>query len=99
MKGLYKISAATPRLHLGDTAANVEEMARLARKAAESGVAAIVFPELSVTGYTCGDVFFRGEFLDAAEKALIDFDIVPEDEVDAMIKNMEDSVCSLSSVF
>ncbi|MBO6120738.1 MAG: NAD(+) synthase [Kiritimatiellae bacterium] len=73
MKGLYKISAATPRLHLGDTAANVEEMARLARKAAESGVAAIVFPELCVTGYTCGDLFFRDEFLDTAEKALADF--------------------------
>ena len=73
VKGLYKISAATPRLHLGDAAANAEEMTRLARKAAESGVAAIVFPELSVTGYTCGDVFFRSEFLDAAEKALADF--------------------------
>ena len=73
MKGLYKISAATPRLRLGDAAANAEEMTRLARKAAESGVAAIVFPELSVTGYTCGDVFFRDEFLDTAEKALADF--------------------------
>jgi len=48
-------------------------MARLARKAAESGVAAIVFPELCVTGYTCGDLFFRDEFLDSAEKALADF--------------------------
>ena len=48
-------------------------MARLARKAAESGVAAIVFPELCVTGYTCGDLFFRDEFLDTAEKALADF--------------------------
>ena len=73
MKGLYKISAATPRLHLGDAAANAKEMARLARKAAESGVAAIVFPELCVTGYTCGDLFFRDEFLDSAEKALADF--------------------------
>jgi len=73
MQGLYKISAATPRLRLGDAAANVEEMARLARKAAESDVAAIVFPELCVTGYTCGDLFFRDEFLDAAEKALADF--------------------------
>ena len=48
-------------------------MARLTRKAAESGVAAIVFPELCVTGYTCGDLFFRDEFLDTAEKALADF--------------------------
>ena len=48
-------------------------MARLARKAAESGVAAIVFPELCVTGYTCGDVFFRDDALSAAESALAAF--------------------------
>ena len=48
-------------------------MTRLARKAAESGVAAIVFPELSVTGYTCGDIFFRDGTLSAAESALAAF--------------------------
>ena len=73
MKGLYKISAATPRLHLGDAAANADEMTRLARKAAESGVSAIVFPELCVTGYTCGDLFFRDDALSAAESALAAF--------------------------
>ena len=73
MKDHYRIAAATPRLRLGDAAANAKEMARLARKAAESGVAAIVFPELSATGYTCGDVFFRDDALSAAESALADF--------------------------
>ena len=73
MKGFYRIAAATPQLHLGDAAANANEMARLARKAAESGVAAIVFPELSVTGYTCGDLFFRDGLLGAAKSALDDF--------------------------
>ena len=73
MKGFYKIAAATPRLHLGDAAANADEMARLARKAAESGVSAIVFPELCVTGYTCGDLFFRDDALSAAESALAAF--------------------------
>ena len=73
MKGLYKIAAATPRLHLGDAAANADEMTRLARKAAESGVSAIVFPELCVTGYTCGDLFFRDDSLSAAESALAAF--------------------------
>ena len=73
MKGLYKISAATPRLHLGDAAANADEMTRLARKAAESGVSAIVFPELCVTGYTCGDLFFRDDALSASESALSTF--------------------------
>ena len=48
-------------------------MTRLARKAAESGVAAIVFPELCVTGYTCGDLFFRDDTLCAVESALTTF--------------------------
>ena len=73
MKGLYKIAAATPRLYLGNAAANADEMTRLARKAAESGVSTIAFPELCITGYSCGDLFFRDDVLSAADRALEDF--------------------------
>ena len=66
MEGFYRIAAAAPRLHLGDPAANAKELVRLAKEAAKDGVAAIVFPELCLTGYTCGDMFFRDELLDAA---------------------------------
>ena len=55
MQGFYRIAAAAPRLHLGDPAANAKELVRLAKDAAKNGVAAIVFPELCLTGYTCGD--------------------------------------------
>jgi len=73
MHGFYKIAAATPRLNLGDPAANAKVLVRLAKEAAKDGVAAIVFPELSITGYTCGDVFFREELLCAASKAVDEF--------------------------
>ena len=66
MEGFYRIAAAAPRLHLGDSAANAKELVRFAKEAAKDGVSAIVFPELSLTGYTCGDMFFRDELLDAA---------------------------------
>ena len=66
MQGFYRIAAAAPRLTLGDPAANAKELVRLAKDAAKDGVAAIVFPELCLTGYTCGDMFFRDELLDAA---------------------------------
>jgi len=69
MQGFYRIAAAAPRLHLGDPAANAKELVRLAKDAAKNGVAAIVFPELCLTGYTCGDMFFRDELLAAANEA------------------------------
>ena len=69
MDGFYRIAAATPRLFLGNPRANAEELARLAEAAAKDGVSAIVFPELCLTGYTCGDLFFRDDLLHAASEA------------------------------
>ena len=45
----------------------------LAKKAAETGADLLVFPELCVTGYTCGDLFFQPALLDAAEEGLVAF--------------------------
>jgi NAD+ synthase (glutamine-hydrolysing) len=73
MDGFYRIAAATPRLVLGKPQANAEELARLAEEAAKDGVSAIVFPELCLTGYTCGDLFFRDDLLRAASYAAAAF--------------------------
>ena len=73
MDGFYRIAAATPRLFLGNPRANAEELARLAEAAAKDGVSAIVFPELCLTGYTCGDLFFRDDLLHAASEAAAAF--------------------------
>ena len=73
MDGFYRIAAATPRLFLGNPRANAKELARLAEAAAKDGVSAIVFPELCLTGYTCGDLFFRDDLLHAASEAAAAF--------------------------
>ena len=70
MKDVWRIAVATPRLHLGNPSANAEEHLAVACAAAEKGVAVLAFPELSMTGYTCGDLFFRSDLVQAAESAL-----------------------------
>ena len=55
--GFVKIAAATPALRVADCAYNASEIVRLAEQAADKGARLIVFPELCLTGYTCGDLF------------------------------------------
>ena len=73
MEEFYRIAVATPALHLGDPDANAGELLRMAEAAAEKGAAVIAFPELSLTGYTCGDLFFRSDLIREAATALTDF--------------------------
>ncbi len=73
MDGFFRIAAATPALKLGDAAANASELVRLVEKAAQDGVSAIVFPELCLTGYTCGDLFFRDDLLRSASESVAAF--------------------------
>lgn len=57
--GLVRVAAATPQLHLADPDANVVEICNLAQRAAEQSCSLVVFPELCLTGYSCGDLFFQ----------------------------------------
>lgn len=56
-QGFVKIAAAAPRLHLGNVTANQEEILKLWHQADEQGALCVVFPRLSLTGATCGDLF------------------------------------------
>ncbi len=71
--GYVKIAAARPRVFLGDPNANAEEALRLARLADKSGVRVLLYPELSLTGATAGDLFFSQALLDGALSALHTF--------------------------
>lgn len=73
MFGFYRLAAAVPKLKVADAAFNTEELRRCFRQAAENGADAVVFPELCVTGYSCGDLFFQERLLAAAEAAAVDF--------------------------
>jgi len=71
--GFLKIATAHPSVRIADTVHNAREMTRLAHDADALGVRVLVFPELSLTGYTCGDLFFSDTLIDAARYALADY--------------------------
>ncbi len=68
--GFLKAAAATPYVHLADCLKNAEEIIKLTFIAAQKGASAVVFPELSITGYTCGDLFLQSALIDGAKEAL-----------------------------
>lgn len=68
--GFLKVAAATPRIRVADCAYNTARVIELMGEAAEQGVSLCVFPELVLTGYTCGDLFLQEALLRAAEDGL-----------------------------
>ena len=56
--GFLRVAAACPRVVVADPEANATEIVRLAAEAARAGAQVVVFPELCLTGYTAGDLFF-----------------------------------------
>ncbi|MDR3217357.1 MAG: NAD(+) synthase [Clostridiaceae bacterium] len=68
--GFVKVAAATPKIKLADTAANAVSIIREIDVAASADVKVLVFPELCITGYTCGDLFYQEVLLNGAVEAL-----------------------------
>ena len=69
MYGYVKVGSAVPKLRVADCVYNKEEILKLVEAAAAKQVRVLSFPELSVTGYTCADLFFQTPLLHAAEQA------------------------------
>ncbi len=69
--GFVKVAAATPLVQVADCTYNIEQIESLIRKAATENVQIIVFPELSITAYTCMDLFSQQILQEEAEKALL----------------------------
>ena len=61
--GFIKIACATPDIRVADCVYNSDRIIELIREAADRGVKIICFPELSVTGYTCGDLFLQDRLI------------------------------------
>lgn len=68
--GFIKVAAGVPRCTVADTAANTAEIKRLIDKADTEKINLLALPELCITAYTCGDLFFSQALLISAEKAL-----------------------------
>ena len=69
--GFIRTAAAVPAIRLADTRHNAEEICRMIEEAGSKQVSLIVFPELSLTGSTCGDLFRSSLLLKGAEEGIV----------------------------
>lgn len=69
--GFVKVASAVPSVKVADCRYNILQIESLIAQAEGKGIEVICFPELSITAYTCGDLFSQQLLLDEAEMALI----------------------------
>ncbi len=69
--GFVRVAAAVPSVKVADVTHNLAQVLRLARRAEQEGAQLVVFPELSLTGYTAGDLFHQQLLLNRAAEGLV----------------------------
>ncbi|MBO5836836.1 MAG: NAD(+) synthase [Oscillospiraceae bacterium] len=70
MLDYIRIACAVPQVKVGDVQKNTQDICTRIAEADQQNVDLLVFPELALTGYTCGDLFFQDTLLTAARKGL-----------------------------
>ena len=68
--GFIRTAAAVPCVRIADTHFNTEEICRAAEQAFAKEASLVVFPELSITGYSCGDLILQSMLIDSAENGV-----------------------------
>ena len=68
--GFIKVAAATPEIKVAHCDFNAKACIALIEQAARQGVKVLTFPELVLTGSTCGDLFYQDTLIRGAEAAL-----------------------------
>ncbi len=68
--GFISVACGTPKLRLADCHYNAEQTFTMMRQAEKAGVKVLVLPELGLTGYSCGDLFYQETLLRGAQEAL-----------------------------
>lgn len=68
--GFIKVAAASPKLKVADCKYNTEQILELIKKSDDAGVSVVVFPELSITSYTCADLFNQELLIQKADEYL-----------------------------
>ncbi len=82
--GFIKVAAVTPKIRVADPAYNAEVICDRMKEAWRMGAKVIVFPELCLTGYTCGDLFMQSALLTEAFRQLLRVAEATE-EMDALV--------------
>ncbi len=70
-QGFLRVAAATPKIKVADCIYNAGNIIDMIETAERKAVKLIVFPELSITGYTCGDLFLQETLLRNANEQVI----------------------------
>lgn len=70
MLDYIRIACAVPAVKVGDVMKNTEDICHYIQKADEKNADIVLFPELSMTGYTCGDLFYQETLHNAVEEGL-----------------------------
>lgn len=70
--GFIKVAAGIPKISVANTTANLLEIKNLITKANKEKVNILVLPELCITGYTCGDLFFNQTLITSAKTTLLE---------------------------
>lgn len=68
--GFFRVAAATPKIRVADPVYNREQICRIIEEGTAQGAGLMVFPELCLTGYTCGDLFLQHPLLKSARQEL-----------------------------
>lgn len=82
--GFLRVASVVPRVNVADCKYNLNEIIEQITVACDKGAKLVVFPEMSLTAYTCGDLFFQDKLLSSAEAALAAIKEVSK-SVDALI--------------
>lgn len=69
--GYIRAGAATPKVSVADPASNAQQIMELINQGAQRRASVMVFPELCITGYTCGDLFLQSSLLAEARLQLV----------------------------
>ena len=68
--GFIRVAAATPDIKVADPVFNAEKIWEMIEEGKEKGAKVMVFPELALTGYTCGDLFLQDVLVEKAKEEL-----------------------------
>ena len=69
--GFIKVAAATPKIKVADPAYNTEEILKIIDETEKNGARILVFSELTISGYTCGDLFLQQPLLTECKNQLL----------------------------
>ena len=69
--GFIKVACATPKVKVADPEYNAGEMIKIIEEAGDKGAGILVFSELTVSGYTCGDLFLQLPLLKECRNQLL----------------------------